>query len=190
MWLSAVSYMSGTVEKMVWKKIFYQTRVQNGRISTCSEKLKRNEDLTRMRRANQATRMKKMFNEKTRSAEVGDLIKVRLDQRDVKTMTNMQHVIVGFAYSVTAGGGAYLVTTEGIAEKKRTGCKGGVEPIPFSPEQYVIMNEHAAIPSQMQAIRDDIMNGYFVQEEHVIRCVTGLRVDLIDNFGFIKWDKK
>ena len=131
-----------------------------------------------------------MFNEKTKAAEVGDLIKVRLDQRDVKTMTNMQHVIVGFAYSVTAGGGAYLVTTEGIAGKRRTGSKGGVTPIPFPPDQYVIMNEYAAIPSNMQEIRNDILNGYFDKNEHIVRCVTGLREDLINNFGFIHGDNK
>ena len=46
--------------------------------------MKINEDLTRTRRAHQAIRMKKMFNGKTKVAKVGDFIKVRLYQRDVK----------------------------------------------------------------------------------------------------------
>ena len=48
------------------------------------KKMKINEDLTRTRRAHQAIRMKKMFNGKTKVAKVGDFIKVRLYQRDVK----------------------------------------------------------------------------------------------------------
>ena len=102
----------------------------------------------------------------------------------------MQHVIVGFAYSVTASGGAYLVTKEGIAGKKRTGRTGRVTPIPFPPDQYVIMHECATIPSTMQKIREHILKRFFDINEHVVRCVTGLRVDLINNFGFTFQDNK
>ena len=138
-----------------------------------------------MRRANQATRMKNMFNAKTKFAQVGDLIKFRLDQRDVKKNTNMQHVIIGFAYSITAAGGAFMVTTEGIVGKKRTGRTGGVKPIPIPPDQYTIMNEHVALSESMQAIRVKILTGVFETNNHDVRCVTALRDDLIKNFNFL-----
>ena len=102
----------------------------------------------------------------------------------------MQHVIVRFSFSVTSSGGAYLVTTEGIDGKKRTGRTGGVAPIPFPPDQYVIMHNCAAISSTMQEICENILKGLFDINEHVVRCVTGLRVDLINNFGFTLQDNK
>ena len=102
----------------------------------------------------------------------------------------MQHIILGFAYSITASGGTYFITIEGIAGKKRTGRPGGVTPIPFPPDQYIIMHECATIPATMKAIREDILNGLFDMNEHVVRCVTGLRVDLINNFGFTFQDNK
>ena len=101
-------------------------------------KMKKNEDKTRMLRGNQGTKMKNMFNEKTKFAQVGDIIKVRLDQRDIKKETLRQHVIVGISYKVTISGGAYFFCTSEIAGKRRTGGVGGVTAIPFAAETYVI----------------------------------------------------
>ena len=106
-------------KRWIGQKYFTQHISEMELFQPALAKIKKNEDQTRMLRKKQGTMMKNMYNIRTKFAHVGDLIKVRLDQRDIKNESSRQHVILGIAYNVTVSGGAYFVSTSGIAGKRK-----------------------------------------------------------------------
>ena len=77
-----------------------------------------------------------------------------------------------------------MVTTKGIAGKRKTGCPKGVTPMPFSYEVYTIMDTCASIPPELRNIRKQIIEGSFETDDHVILCASALRDSLISSYSF------
>ena len=87
----------------------------------------------------QATKMLNMFQDKTEFANIGDVVRVRIDKRD--RHPSMFRYVVGVVYKRSKQKFAYVITTKGIFAKRSLGGNKVLIEYTFSPRDYKISQE-------------------------------------------------
>ena len=91
-----------------------------------------------------------------RSAKVGDCVKMKLDKREVPHAK----ALLGVAYNVGKGGGAQVVTTDGIISSDGDAYYVPVDRYSVIPEDTV----QSVVPESLQRLRASILSGLFEAE--------------------------
>ena len=97
--------------------------------------------------------MMNTYKPNTDFANVGDVVKVCIDKRDVKTHPSMFKYVIGVVYQQSSNKFAYVVTTHGIFAKRSLGGKKGLKPYTISPRDYVIANQNTTLSYDVESLR-------------------------------------
>ena len=133
----------------------------------------------------QANRMINTYEANTVFAKVGDIIRVKIDQRDRISHAGIYKYIVGVVYERSLSLFAYVVTTVGVFAKKSTGVgKKGLTPFTFSPRDYVIAKDHNTVSYDVQLLKNSVINGNFDLNNHQYLTSARIRSAMLQKDGY------
>lgn len=111
-----------------------------------------------MRQEQQAISMKNERQKTTIKAEVGKVIAIQMDSRDIPH----PNALLGVAFDVpnTTTGGCRVVTLHGIISKS------GNKPYYIPKLRYNVTDDDVTIAPELLALKEDILNGTFDEKKH------------------------
>ena len=122
--------------------------------------------------------MTNTYKANTEFANVGDVVKVRIDKRDVKIHPSMFKYVIGVVYQQSSNKFAYVVTPHGIFAKQSLGGKKGLKPYTISPRDYVIANQNTTLSYDVESLREKVVSVDFDINNYQLVTTAKLRTSI------------